>query len=232
MIDNYINKIIEGDCLEILKDFPDNCVDLVLTDPDYNAKDIGPNKRKYDICPMQKDDYVGFCEKWFKLANRISKAIVFTPGIANTHYYPQPFWQICWHKPAAVSFNRMGGFNAWEPIFTYGNVTKAKLGQDYILCNTLNLKKGPESEHPCPKPLPLILKLVEHFSQSDNLILDPFCGSGTTCVAAKILGRRYIGIDISEKYCEISRMRLKAVDTGISVKEQLAGQIPLFEVKK
>ena len=156
-----VNTIVCGDCLEVLKDFPDNCVDLVLTDPDYNAKDIGPNKRKYDICSMQKTDYPSFCSQWFNLANRISKAIVFTPGIANTHFYPQPFWQICWHKPASVSFNRMGGFNAWEPIFTYGKVTKARLGQDYILCNTLNLKKGPESEHPCPKPLPLMLKLAE-----------------------------------------------------------------------
>ena len=223
-----VNSIICGNCLEVMKNWPDNCVDLVLTDPDYNAKDIGPNKKKYDICSMQKKDYPKFCSRWFELANELSKAVVFTPGIANTHYYPAPFWQICWHKPAAVSYNRMGGFNAWEPIFTYGNVTKAKLGQDYILCNTLNLKKGPESEHPCPKPLPLMLKLVEHFSQLNDLILDPFCGSGTTCVAAKMLGRRYIGIDISEKYCEIARQRLEAVDTGVPVKEQRAGQLALF----
>ena len=198
-----------GDSLELLPLFEPESVDLVLTDPNYNAKDIGPHKRVYGVCPMQSDDYPRFCSQWFELAERVGKAVVFTPGIANTHYYPAPFWQICWHKPAAVSFNRMGGFNAWEPIFTYGDVTKAKLGQDYILCNTLNLAKGPESGHPCPKPLSLILQLIEHFSLHGETILDPFMGSGTTLVACQELGRRGIGIEIEEKYCEIAKKRLR-----------------------
>ena len=58
----------------------------------------------------------------------------------------------------------------------------------------------------------------------EYVILDPFCGSGTTCVAAKMLGRRYIGIDISEDYCEIARQRIKALETGVPVKEARAGQ--------
>jgi len=61
-----------------------------------------------------------------------------------------------------------------------------------------------------------------------NIILDPFCGSGTTCVAAKKLGRRYIGIDISPEYCEIARSRLEAVDTGVPAKEARKGQGALF----
>ena len=227
-----VDQIICGDCLEVMRDMPDDSVDLVLTDPDYNAKDIGPNHRKYDICPMQKEDYPNFCAAWFNMAEKIGSSVVFTPGIANTHFFPQPFWQICWHKPAAKSFNRMGGFNAWEPIFTYGAVTKARLGQDYILCNTLNLKKGPEKNHPCPKPLALIVRLIEHFSEPGDLIFDPFCGSGTTCVAAKVLGRHYIGIDISPEYCEIARKRVEAAGKGITVKELDKGQKTLFEAKQ
>jgi len=81
--------------------------------------------------------------------------------------------------------------------------------------------------HPCPKPLELMLWLIES-GNTDGVVVDIFCGSGTTCVAAKMLGRNYIGIDISEEYCEIARQRLEAVDTGISVKEQNKGQMALF----
>ena len=70
--------------------------------------------------------------------------------------------------------------------------------------------------------------LVGLFSNPGDLIIDPFCGSGTTCVAAKMLGRNYIGIDISPDYCEIARQRLEAIDTGVPVAEAKAGQLPLF----
>ena len=73
-----------------------------------------------------------------------------------------------------------------------------------------------------------MMVLIEENSKPGDLILDPFCGSGTTCVAAKKLGRRYIGIDISEEYCQIARERLEAVDTGVPVKEARQGQGALF----
>ena len=137
---DYTNKIILGDCLEVMKQMPDKCVDLVLTDPPYNTENIGPNARVYEGQRMKLPDeeYGKWMADWFREAQRIAKVVVFTPGIANTHFYPQPFWQLCWHKPATVSFNRMGGYNAWEPIFIYGKPAKGKrLGQDYILQNTL-----------------------------------------------------------------------------------------------
>jgi DNA modification methylase len=203
-------RLILGDGIEEMKKIPNKFIDLVLTDPPYNAKNIGPNKREYSqgIMCLPEREYKDFCESWFKEAIRISKAVVFTPGIANTHNYPQPFWQICWHKPASVSFNRMGGFNAWEPIFTYGEVTKAKIGQDYIKVNTLNFNKGPEREHPCPKVKELWGWLIRHFSKEGDIILDPFVGSGTTAVVCKEQKRNCIAIDINPNYIKISQRRI------------------------
>lgn len=69
--------------------------------------------------------------------------------------------------------------------------------------------KGTERpDHPCPKPLPLMRELIEQFTDPDDLILDPFMGSGTTLRAAKDLGRRAIGIEINENYCEIAVKRM------------------------
>jgi len=73
---------------------------------------------------------------------------------------------------------------------------------------TYGTVKTDRPDHPCPKPLPLMRELVQLFSDPSELILDPFMGSGTTLRAAKDLGRRAIGIEIEEKYCEIAVKRL------------------------
>jgi len=205
-----MEKLICGDALKLLKTFDNKSVDLCLTDPPYNSKNIGPKQRVYSKGVMQlpEKEYKEFCRKWFNEAMRISKAVIFTPGISNTHNYPQPFWQICWHKPAAVSFNRMGGFNAWEPIFAYGEVTKAHLGQDYIKVNTLNFNKGCEKNHPCPKPINLWGWLIRTFSKEGDTVLDPFIGSGTTAICCKQYKRNCIGIDINPDYIKMAQQRI------------------------
>lgn len=207
-----MNKIIQGDSLELMKDMADGSVDLVLTDPPYNAKNIGPNEREYSEGTMQlpEKEYRKFCKDWIKEALRVGKRVVFTPGIANMCFYPQPKWVICWHKPAAVSFNRMGGFNAWELVFIYGDTKGVRLGQDYLKVNTLNFTKGVEAEHPCPKPPELIGKLISIFSKEGELVFDPFNGSGTTTVMARNLKRSYMGIDKNKSYCEMAEKRLAA----------------------
>ncbi len=83
--------------------------------------------------------------------------------------------------------------------------------------------------HPTQKPIVLGEYLVKTYSNEGQLVLDNACGSGTFCKATQNLGRNYIGIDISEEYCEIARQRIKAVETGVPVKEQRKGQMGLFE---
>jgi len=74
---------------------------------------------------------------------------------------------------------------------------------------THNISKGTSRpDHPCPKPENLMLELVTQFSDYGETILDPFMGSGTTLIAAKRVGRKAIGIDLSERYCEIAARRL------------------------
>ena len=206
------NKIIQGDCIEVMKEMSNKSIDLMITDPPYNAKDIGPNQRKYSLGEMclPLPEYKKFCRNWFKEARRVSKRLLFTPGIANITYYPQPTWVLCWHKPAAVSYNRMGGYNAWEPVFFYGKMPKGKrVGQDYIKVNTFNSKKGPEADHPCPKPTELWGQLVEKFSKKGELVGDCFLGSGTTAVVTKKLNMNYLGIELNGDYIKIANERLR-----------------------
>jgi site-specific DNA-methyltransferase (adenine-specific) len=210
-----LNKIYEADCIGFMKEMEDKSVDLVFADPPYNAKDIGPKHRKYSAGQMQlpKKKYEKFTRDWIRESIRIGKCVAVTPGIANVYIYPESKWIICWHKPAAVSFNRMGGFNAWEPILIYGDMPKGnKVPQDYWLVNTLNFSKGPEKDHPCPKPLKLIRKIVLAFSHEGDTIFDPFMGSGTTAVAGIKENRNFIGTEKNPEYIKICHRRIQTIN--------------------
>jgi len=203
-----INKIICGDCFEVMRDWPDNCVDLVLTDPPYginienNYTIGGRNDKEKDLTIKWDDEIPSF--EYFTEMYRVSKE------------------QIIWGANYFNCFNGKNGAIVWNKIqplptasqceiASYSRTKKVYLYEEQWT-NYVNTKT---TCHPTEKPIKLMQWLVTNFTGVDSLILDPFCGSGTTCVAAKMLGRRYIGIDISEKYCNISRKRLKGVRPNI-----------------
>lgn len=199
---DMIGKVTCGDCLELMKGMEDGCVDLVVTDPPYNVGlDYGE----------QTDDERNDYEKWikvrFKEMMRISKRILITPGTLNEWYYPIPKWMLIWVRSNALSFSTIKGRHVYDTILWYGDSPVNPIGRDVI---DIPITKQPDTgNHPCPKPLKLFKRLVDMASIKDDLICDPMCGSGTTLVAAKQLGRRFIGFDISEDYCNIARERLR-----------------------
>lgn len=215
-----VNQIIHGDCLEVMRSWPDKCIDLIVTDPPYN---VGID---YGIAvDDNKDDFIGWMRQWFGHCRRIARTVLIT-GQARLPDYAivEPWkWLLVWWKPAAMGRSPVG-FCEWEPIAMWGNGSSA--GFPDVIRAPIIPQKDTDS-HPCPKPLYWAFGQLTRFPDAMT-VADPFCGSGTTCVAAKMLGRNYIGIDISEKYCEIARLRLKAVDVGVPAQELRAGQIPLF----
>jgi len=195
-----LGQLYCGDCLEIMKEMDDKSVDLVLTDPPYN---VG-----LDYCDGDRRiDYKEWCVKWFNL---LPEPILLTCGMKNIGMWyeiTKPKWMISWVKPNQNSPSALGGFNAWEPILVYGKLNK-RLGQD-IFIKSIGLQKS-IGNHPCPKFLPFWRLLLSKTTERNNCVLDPFLGSGTTALACEQLGRRWIGIEISEKYCEIAKQRIKA----------------------
>ncbi len=211
------NEIICGDCLEVMKDWPDNCVDLVLTDPPYGIGIANnPFRQKYeksdwDNRPMGKEQADEIL--------RVGQEQIIWGGNYFDLRPSQGF--LVWDKCQPFTFSSAMVEMAWCSKHSPAKIFRQRVTEYAKM-------------HPTQKPLNLMVWCIEHNSQPNDLILDPFCGSGTTCVAAKMLGRRYIGIDISPEYCQIARQRLEAVDTGVPIKEQRQGQQPLFpmETKK
>ena len=112
-----------------------------------------------------------------------------------------PEWLIAWHK-GSPGTNGAIGFNDWEPLLVWGRPLRPM--HDHFYARPAAFDNG----HPCPKPTEYFAKLIGRGTTEGATIIDPFVGSGTMLRAAKDLGRRAIGIEIEERYCEIAARRL------------------------
>jgi site-specific DNA-methyltransferase (adenine-specific) len=190
--DDYLNKVIQGDCLEIMRGMPDKCVDLVVTDPPY------------DFTKSQIWDLLGE----FQRVSRYGSIVFFPPE--NQWGIPEQY--LFWVKPISTKNTSRRYSRFVEMIGLYNLPLKTKWDASRHWSQYTNvftdLVEG-ESEHPYEKPRSLMRRLILNHSERNDLILDPFLGSGTTAVAAKQLGRNYIGIELSEKYCKIAEERLR-----------------------
>lgn len=184
--------IYHGDCREIL---PAITADVVLTDPPYGVnKDYG----QYADSVIALGETVGAV---LPMLRAITGRQLITCGIGNIWRYPPADWVLCWWKPNAMTRSKVANANIWEPILVYGC---KGFGVDGVVATITPQPNG----HPCPKPLKLFTWLLARASTATDVVLDPFVGSGTTLRAAKDLGRRAIGIEIEERYCEIAARRL------------------------
>lgn len=183
-----------GDCRALL---PDLTADVILTDPPYGVG-FGYGEAYTD------GDAAWVIPVIAELVQRIPLVLV-TPGLRNAWDYPKPTWALCWGKPGSPRRSDLGGFNEWEPILVYG---KRRIYNDFKRLPAWNNTSHDADDHPCPKPLRLMHWLVDVASDAGTTILDPFMGSATTLRAAKDLGRKAIGIEIEERYCEIGARRM------------------------
>lgn len=208
---DFINKVICGDCLEIMKHIPDGAVDLVLTDPPYgigesNEKNMSrgnwANPTDYGYYNWDKERMsLSQC----KMLMAVSKnQIIFGGNYFIDYLYPTPCW-IVWDKD-----NGKSDFADCE--LAWGSFDSTVRKFKWRWQGMLQEKMGKQKEfrvHSTQKPLALMRWIVEKYSAPNQLILDPFLGSGTTAVACKQLGRRFIGIEINPDYCKIAEDRLR-----------------------
>ena len=191
--DDFVNKVIHGDCLDVMREMPDKCVDLVLTDPPYgideNAKRISSRDRlakasKYENFTWDKERVQG---EYFEEMFRISRnQIIFGGNYYIDYLYPTKCI-VVWDKDTGQS-----DFADCEIAWTSFN-RGAKLYR-YRWNGMLqeNMASKERRIYPCQKPLHLFTQIMRDFSGDNDLIIDPFSGSGTTAEACMIMHRRFI----------------------------------------
>ena len=259
MINLPINKIIHGDCLKVMQDFPDNCIDLTVTSPPYD------NLRTYNGFVF---DFEGIAKELYRITKpggvvvwvvgdatingsetgtSFRQALFFkdeagfklydTMIYAKTAFpkpYPNKYHQVfeymfVFSKEILGTFNpikdrrnkkagKNTGINSVREID--GRLTKRtskKIGEYGKRFNIWEYRVGKNHtttdniayQHPAIFPEQLAQDHILSWSNPGDLVFDPMVGSGTTCKMAALNDRNYIGIDISEEYCELARERIR-----------------------
>jgi len=221
MMKPYYSKngvtIYHGDCRDILPHLDQ--VDLVLTDPPYGV-DLKAKRQKLrggalierfgNYSHEDTSEYIKsvvvpvICQC---IDSTLATGV--TPGTRNLWLYTPADDVGCFYSAAGTGVGKWG-FTCMQPILYYGSDPYLRTGQGsrsnsfgQTYCNDAN-----KFAHPCAKPIRMWKALTSRVSLAGETILDPFMGSGTTLRAAKDLGRKAIGIEIEERYCEIAASRL------------------------
>ena len=191
-----------ADCLSVMKYMPDKCVDLVLTDPPYGME-FQSNYRfiKHDKIFGDNRYPVEILEEFKRITKR---AIYVFCRWDNLCELPLPTSVLAWIKNnwSMGDLEHEHG-RQWEAICFYPQKEHEFIKR---IPDVIDGRRTGNNLHPTEKPVSVVSRIIQ--ANVGDIILDPFLGSGTTAVVCKELGRKFIGIEISQKYCDIAVRRL------------------------
>lgn len=218
------------DCLDGLKQLPDSCIDLIMTDPPYVlkctradghsqiAKNIQPvndllekNNLTSGMNPLVLPEMVRVmkrinCYIWCNKAQIPGYLDFFVKEMGCS------FDIIIWWKTNSppVFHNKYLSDKEYCLYFRKGGYCQPVLYENAktVYHQPTNVRDKKDYPHPTIKPLNIVKNLIENSSRPDDIVLDPFLGSGTTAVACMELGRKYLGYEINQKYFEIAEKRI------------------------
>ena len=246
------NNIYHGDAYELIKQLPDNSVDLIITDPPYEYVNGGGggcfgikkkgyhkeylkvsknhnsiNKRKlssrYEISHLTTGLDYSILDDFVRIMKKINIYIFCTKHMIQDlmNYFINKdcnFDVLVWCKTNPLPTSNNTYHNDTEYILFFRD-KGVKVFGDYTTkfkyyLSSINIDDKKNFSHPTIKPLDLVKRYILNSSSENDVVLDPFLGSGTTAVAAKELGRRYIGFEIDKDYFKIAKDRLNGINAN------------------
>jgi modification methylase len=240
--EKWLNKIHQGDCIEVMNQMPANSIDLIVTSPPYNLRNSTGGGMRNGSGGLWKnaallkgyagnygDDmphpqYVAWQRACLTAMMRVLKndgAIFYNHKwrvqnglLQDRHEIVEGFpvrQIIIWQRAGGINFNLSYFLPTYEVIYLICNkkFRLAKSEDPITTCGVGDIWKMNQdigNKHPAPFPVELPKRCIE--STDAKIVLDPFMGSGTTAIAAEMLGRNWIGIEISKHYCDVANQRI------------------------
>lgn len=212
-----LNKIHCMDCLEGMKQLPDNSVDLIVTDPPYNLN------KNFENDNLSEKEFINFLTPIFNEMARMIKPkhsiiIFFDAGQKLPLFWKclfkskLNFQKGCnFYKPNDCSMPHNRILRTSEVFYVCSKTPKLNHEGEKYIHDCLSANYGHIEKdwyHPTAKNIKVIREIIKSHSLKSWVVLDPFMGSGTTAVACKQLGRNFIGYEISQEYVDIANKRL------------------------
>jgi len=213
-----VNKIYTENCLDTMKKMKDDSVDIVFTSPPYNRK----RNDKYDFYEDTKTDYFEFIRDVIQECIRVSKGNVYINIMKNYYnkvdvfnligFFSEEIYEIVvWEKSNPLPASGDSITNAYEFILVLGDEFRSNrtYTKNHITTSVATMYKT----HKAVMHEDVAQFFIENFTKEDDIIYDPFMGTGTTAAIAKKNGRNYIGSEITKEYCAIAEDRINNVAT-------------------
>ena len=236
-LQGWLNKVHNGDCIELMDQMPEASVDLIVTSPPYNIKNSSGNGLKNgsggkwpqaelikgyanydDAMPhaqyvdwqrqcltammrvLKEDGAVFYNHKWRVQRGLLQDRADIVDGFPVRQV-------IIWQRSGGINFNPGYFLPTYEVIYLIAKPRFRLAPKANAHGDVWRIPQESKNPHPAPFPVELAARCIG--STNANVILDPFIGSGTTALAAAKLGRQWIGMDISETYCNLARRRIR-----------------------
>lgn len=205
-----MSRFIQGDCEQVMSGFPANAVDLILTDPPYlvgftdrSGRSIANDKQGDWLLPVSKE--------MFRVLKPNSLAVSFY-GWNRVDLFMQAWkaagFRVVGHIVFTKTYASKSAFVGYQHESAYVLAKGRPPLPEKPLPDVMPWQYTGNRHHPTEKPVSVLRPLIESFTQPGSIVLDPFAGSGSTCVAAEQAGRRWIGIELMEQYHATGLRRL------------------------
>ncbi|HBC0039878.1 TPA: DNA methylase [Salmonella enterica] len=212
-----MSRLILGNCVDIMAGFPDRAVDFILTDPPYL---VGFRDRSgRSIAGDRTDEWLQpACNQMYRVLKKDALMLSFYGWNRVDRFmaaWKQAGFSVVGHLVFTKTYSSKSAYVGYRHECAYILAKGRPALPQNPLPDVLPFPYIGNPLHPTQKPVEALQPLIESFSAPGAIILDPFAGSASTCVAALQAGRRYIGIELMEQYHRTGQQRLAAVQRAM-----------------
>ena len=235
-----LNKIYNMDCIEGMRNLPDGCIDLIVTDPPYRITSRGAcgtasgyitkdKSKKGKIFEHNDIDIKDYIDEFYRILKDNTQCYIMTNN-HNIYHFLDVIEKSKFHFTKCLIWDRQNKICCQYYMNQYEFIIFMRKGKGKMInncsCSDIisipnNRSKNPDGSnvHDSEKPVELMKVLVTNSSLEGDVVLDPFMGSGSTAIACAISGRKFVGFELDEKYYTIAKKRIDEANEKQRIEE-------------